>query len=291
MTQRKQKLRGVLAVNFMHIALRQRGRETMSSAAPATEIAKNVLILIAAGIAIIIGMVVLVYMITVIMDRYCGGGLAPDAVHQIDHGPVARKAGLWGLRQDERRVILERVLIEKPYSPEILESHDNNADVENPPPKGELLTIDTVETNDTQHEEAQDETSRVVANTEELDDAQHDTTCAICLSEYVQGEMVVSGTSCSHFFHKTCSFAWLEKHDHCPYCRKEMMTPSEMRSTAEDVLGEQRILQMQMWGPTIELARNDFEDDPSGQVANATPATAVELTPSAVTAGPVSPLV
>lgn len=88
----------------------------------------------------------------------------------------------------------------------------------------------------------------------------------------VQGDTVVSGTSCSHLFHKTCAFEWLQKHDHCPYCRKEMMTPNEMLATANEILGESRVLEMRMWGPTEELRRNEFDS----AAVNSTPT--VEMT-------------
>lgn len=93
------------------------------------------------------------------------------------------------------------------------------------------------------------------------------------------GEVVLSGTSCNHLFHKSCAFEWLSKHDHCPYCRKEMMTADEMRETAQELLGEERVLEMRMWGPTQELMRNNFEDNEEGSNANAS-STSIELTRS-----------
>jgi hypothetical protein len=77
-----------------------------------------------------------------------------------------------------------------------------------------------------------------------LDETDLEHTCAICLREYTYGDTVVSGTGCSHLFHYECVMPWLEKHDHCPYCRNEMMTAVQMRSAALQVLGEARVLQM-----------------------------------------------
>ncbi|KAL3903359.1 MAG: hypothetical protein SGILL_010473, partial [Bacillariaceae sp.] len=34
---------------------------------------------------------------------------------------------------------------------------------------------------------------------------------------------------------------WLEKNDHCAYCRKDMMNPSEMIKAAREELGEARV--------------------------------------------------
>jgi Ring finger domain len=62
----------------------------------------------------------------------------------------------------------------------------------------------------------------------------------------VDGDIVVSGTSCSHLFHESCVFEWLAKKDHCPYCREAMATPSEMRTAAEEILGQERV--SELWG-------------------------------------------
>ena len=57
------------------------------------------------------------------------------------------------------------------------------------------------------------------------------------------GEKVMTGTSCSHLFHYECAMQWLCKkhHYHCPYCRKDMLTNSELRKAAEHVLGVERM--------------------------------------------------
>ena len=60
------------------------------------------------------------------------------------------------------------------------------------------------------------------------------------------GEKVMTGTSCSHLFHYECAMQWLCKkhHYHCPYCRKDMLTVSELRKAAENVLGGERICEL-----------------------------------------------
>jgi hypothetical protein len=140
----------------------------MSSPNDPSDVAKNVAILCLEGVAFFFCSAALVFVFTIILDRYCGLNLG--AVRQIDIGPVARKAGLWGLRQDERRAILEQILIGKPYTPD--KSQDDISDVENPPPNVELQANDNVEMN----EEAKDETQSTVANMEALGDSQHNTT-------------------------------------------------------------------------------------------------------------------
>jgi len=37
-----------------------------------------------------------------------------------------------------------------------------------------------------------------------------------------------------------------------------------MRTTAEELLGQERVQEMRLWGPTRELSRNDFESDDEG---------------------------
>ena len=49
------------------------------------------------------------------------------------------------------------------------------------------------------------------------------------------------GSECGHVFHRGCILQWLLKNDECPICRKLMMTSTEMRNTAEIVLGSTRI--------------------------------------------------
>ena len=76
----------------------------------------DVVIIFLVGVAILIGLLVATYLLMLIMDRCCccvPGWRPAGEVTEIDHGPVARKAGLWGLRQDERQVILETILVRK----------------------------------------------------------------------------------------------------------------------------------------------------------------------------------
>ena len=101
--------------------------------------------------------------------------------------------------------------------------------------------------------------------------------CAICLSDYgmscvlvfsvmrhvltnvcatVDGDIVVSGTSCSHLFHESCVFEWLAKKEHCPYCREAMATPSEIRTAAEDILGQERV--NELWGTTNTIGLGHY---------------------------------
>lgn len=50
------------------------------------------------------------------------------------------------------------------------------------------------------------------------------TCCAICLSDFIEGERVVSLTSCGHEYHDACLQPWIDRHTlstpTCPMCRK-----------------------------------------------------------------------
>ncbi|KAI5076995.1 hypothetical protein GOP47_0009060 [Adiantum capillus-veneris] len=44
-------------------------------------------------------------------------------------------------------------------------------------------------------------------------------TCAVCLSEYQEGELLKRLPACGHLFHKGCIDMWLFSHSTCPLCR------------------------------------------------------------------------
>lgn len=48
-------------------------------------------------------------------------------------------------------------------------------------------------------------------------------TCAICLCEYREGEMLRMMPDCGHFFHLMCIDAWLRLNASCPVCRNSPM--------------------------------------------------------------------
>lgn len=61
--------------------------------------------------------------------------------------------------------------------------------------------------------------------------------CAICLSDYETGEVIITSKYCSHLYHRDCILAWLEKNNDCPCCRVVMMTDGEMTKAAKGVVG------------------------------------------------------
>ncbi|XP_050378890.1 RING-H2 finger protein ATL79 [Argentina anserina] len=50
--------------------------------------------------------------------------------------------------------------------------------------------------------------------------------CAICLSEFVDGEGIRVLQRCKHGFHSHCIQAWLSSHSSCPTCRSTCLPPS-----------------------------------------------------------------
>ncbi|KAF6156792.1 hypothetical protein GIB67_033261 [Kingdonia uniflora] len=50
--------------------------------------------------------------------------------------------------------------------------------------------------------------------------------CAICLSEFVDGEGVRVLPRCKHGFHVQCIQGWLSSHNSCPTCRSNCLTTS-----------------------------------------------------------------
>jgi hypothetical protein len=48
--------------------------------------------------------------------------------------------------------------------------------------------------------------------------------CVVCCDKFENGETVLQIPDCAHVFHETCAVAWLQSHNTCPYCRKELPT-------------------------------------------------------------------
>jgi hypothetical protein len=63
----------------------------------------------------------------------------------------------------------------------------------------------------------------------------------------------MTGTSCSHLFHYDCMMKWLEKgHDHCAYCRKDMLSSKEYVEMAREVVGDARVDRLIMINEELE---------------------------------------
>ncbi|KAF6989361.1 hypothetical protein CFC21_076635 [Triticum aestivum] len=51
------------------------------------------------------------------------------------------------------------------------------------------------------------------------DRAPDDTTCAVCLAEYADGDELRRLPGCRHSFHRRCVHDWLRRRPSCPLCR------------------------------------------------------------------------
>ncbi|XP_037432897.1 RING-H2 finger protein ATL74-like [Triticum dicoccoides] len=63
-----------------------------------------------------------------------------------------------------------------------------------------------------------------------------DDVCAICLSEFVDGEKVRVLPLCGHGFHVRCVDAWLVSHGSCPTCRRPVLEGAPAKSETDTVI-------------------------------------------------------
>jgi hypothetical protein len=55
--------------------------------------------------------------------------------------------------------------------------------------------------------------------TDEEQGADDETTCAVCLAEYADGDELRRLPECGHAFHRACVDQWLRQRPSCPLCR------------------------------------------------------------------------
>ncbi|XP_044947668.1 RING-H2 finger protein ATL74-like [Hordeum vulgare subsp. vulgare] len=71
----------------------------------------------------------------------------------------------------------------------------------------------------------------VYGSGEDIDDV-----CAICLSEFVDGEKVRVLPLCGHGFHVHCVDAWLVSHGSCPTCRQPVIVDAPAKAAETDTV-------------------------------------------------------
>lgn len=58
--------------------------------------------------------------------------------------------------------------------------------------------------------------------------AEHNGTCAVCLSEFEEDEELRTLPECMHSFHAECIDMWLYSHSNCPICRTNAAPSPQM---------------------------------------------------------------
>lgn len=59
--------------------------------------------------------------------------------------------------------------------------------------------------------------------------------CAVCLSEFEEGEWVKHLPICSHVFHVSCIDTWFQTHSNCPLCRSYVCHVNSPGGTSVDM--------------------------------------------------------
>jgi len=215
-----------------------------------------------------------------------------NAQRDLDHGAVARKAGLAGLTMDERKLVVERLLEERNETEE--SSQVRHKEVSMDLEMGTIFALSlVVEADKKSVHEGIDVADKSKApsninsdsNSFEGSETERDSSnmCSICLASYEQNDPVFIGAKCSHMFHSTCAKEWMLQHDLCPYCRAEMIHAKQLRQAAKQVLSKIRVKEMTVLAKTIQkqrsralaaarMSNSDGNGDANGDVSVSNPA-------------------
>ena len=199
------------------------------------EYVRNISIIVLVMIGSVLGLAILTYVLMGIADQfsYLWGGRHAGMLGGYDDGILSRKAHLYGLRLDERQRMLPQVLKVYKWSEYQQQQQQEaavNQEAEETPP-----------TDETSNETIDDAKSPTPSDNKATDEAPQ---CSICLNPFLDTAVVMTGTQCDHVFHQSCCMEWLYQHDHCPYCRREIVTAMEWHAAAVQVLGQERVEQM-----------------------------------------------
>lgn len=153
----------------------------------------------------------------------------------VDNGYLCKKAGLSGMLMEERKLVVDEVFKNTHFCYDLsIPLSEQKAQIM----EQEIENEDYVNTLD----------KMVVSNVHELlhapssiNDDDNVNQCSICLSSFIENNIVMRTNKCEHVFHVDCSMGWFYKHDYCPYCRCEIMSSTEMLQAAIIVLGKDRV--------------------------------------------------
>lgn len=246
----------------------------------------DTLILCLCGVAFILVLIAVTYYISR-LTNYCRRRFGSEEENRgaetyrgraedddlLDHGIASRKARLFGLQLAERKLLLDKILESTTflYSDEkesdvterteessfTIKDENEEGDIEMGIPDASSLENDESKEDNMDDDEVMEEEEEVDVDQNSLTDSTFDDTdkmCSICLASYEPREKVMMGVNCRHMFHAECAREWLLKNDCCPYCRSEMMSARQLRQTAEEVLGKQRVQELTDLHRAVETA-------------------------------------
>ncbi|KAK1356092.1 RING-H2 finger protein ATL5H [Heracleum sosnowskyi] len=81
-------------------------------------------------------------------------------------------------------------------------------------------------------------------------------TCSVCLSEFIDGELVRVLPECLHAFHVSCIDMWLQSHASCPLCRAGTPTPPRRHAMSG---GSTTPLRLSLPPPPLRLSPQMYE--------------------------------
>mmetsp|Transcript_43779 Transcript_43779/g.85920 ORF Transcript_43779/g.85920 Transcript_43779/m.85920 type:complete len:201 (-) Transcript_43779:29-631(-) len=82
--------------------------------------------------------------------------------------------------------------------------------------------------------------------------------CTICLEDYVCDEEFAITNECKHVFHSECILRWLEQHNECPICRKQVVNSTKIKEALQ-LHNITEALQL----PSIPINRSESDTDES----------------------------
>ena len=71
--------------------------------------------------------------------------------------------------------------------------------------------------------------------------------CAVCLGDYEDGEMIRQLPDCHHHFHLDCIDQWLATHTTCPMCRRSLLPPDPNAETPVSPSGSPTAHLLPLW--------------------------------------------
>jgi hypothetical protein len=164
---------------------------------PRAQDAVNVILILASAIVIASIVLMAIRSPSLFMELCCFPWLQPpteDEPIELDHGPVARKAGLSKLTRDDRRLILNQILTGTPYTSDMMASRENNKALRME--EESVTSTSTAEISSREDDEEQEgakERNHTITTDNMIEACYGDSslnskpqgrTCAICINDY-----------------------------------------------------------------------------------------------------------